>query len=413
MKLTIPGHWWDSYLYRGKLHLFARDGEARTIDWQRLVEEWPTGRRLRLPMDAAFGDGGYLYGSRWRRMFGDRDVRRVLQRKFDALSRAELTVDRERLDAATIHRTTWPTAFPFSDMTVYANRLFTASPEGLFEYPWDWGDHPDAIPPDFDGDRRWDAPLVAVEAAYGRVALAAGDAGLHELPLERYPLQPLGAPSVSDAPEHLLTTHCSDCHWLYYSVLGSSHLTGGALAAFRREVGEESPREFETVVQAEEIFERSLRSDSDLAAAEAGASSGYVWGSQDKVYWARAGRLLASSYHPGRRNPSDWFDPLGTVGQAQDDVIDAETTIYGIVVETDSDLTVLASDGEVHAIGEEPVNWRAFPRALRYLNQLHVVLEDRLELWAFTHDFFVDQDEKTLGIRYTEREPRRRRPRPR
>jgi hypothetical protein len=90
-------------------------------------------------------------------------------------------------------------------------------------------------------------------------------------------------------------------------------------------------------------------------------------------------------------------------------VIDAETAIYGVMVETDTDLSVLASDGRSYRVGEEPVNWRAFPRSLRYLNQLHVILEDRLEIWAFNDDFFVDQDKKKLGIRYSEREPRRRR----
>ncbi len=264
VKMIIPGEWWDSYIYRAKLHLFGRDGDVRTVDWQQLVDTWPTGENLRLPMDAAFGDGRYLYGSHWRRVFADAEVRAVLGRKFDALSRTDLIVDDDRMEAVTIDRRRWEQAFPFSDMTVYTNTLFTASPEGLYEYPWDWGDRGHVEPPGLTGDRRWDAPLVALEAGYNSVAVAAGDAGLFELPVRQTDWNPFMGPRVSTSPAQRLGTHCSDCHWLYYSLLGSSHLIGGALAAFRRETGEESTREFETVLEAEEIFARSLRVASEF-----------------------------------------------------------------------------------------------------------------------------------------------------
>ena len=39
VKLVIPGEWWDISLYRGKLHLFGRDGVVRTIDWHQLIDD--------------------------------------------------------------------------------------------------------------------------------------------------------------------------------------------------------------------------------------------------------------------------------------------------------------------------------------------------------------------------------------
>jgi hypothetical protein len=46
----------------------------------------------------------------------------------------------------------------------------------------------------------------------------------------------------------------------------------------------------------------------------------------------------------------------------------------------------------------EPVNWRVFPRSKHYANHLHVVYDDRLEVWSFNHDYFLDQKKKRLGI---------------
>lgn len=46
LKLTIRGEWWDSYVYRGKLHLFSRDGRVVTLDWDRLISELPVARYL-------------------------------------------------------------------------------------------------------------------------------------------------------------------------------------------------------------------------------------------------------------------------------------------------------------------------------------------------------------------------------
>ena len=31
------------------------------------------------------------------------------------------------------------------------------------------------------------------------------------------------------------------------------------------------------------------------------------------------------------------------------------------------------------------------------MNQLHIIYEDRLEIWAFNHDYFADQHQKLAG----------------
>ena len=251
---------------------------------------------------------------------------------------------------------------------------------------------------DVKGRRRWDAPVVAVKPAYETLAVAAGEEGLWELPA--FAFRGRRSPFVKNAPPRRVQRikgHVSDCHWLYYSVLGSSHLRAGAVAAYRREQGSDSEREWVGEIEVDEIFGHT-----DNAV-------GYLWGAQDKVYWAREGQVAGAKYRPGRWQRSGWFEEVGEVARLDEEVVSASTALFGAIVETSDDLLVFTSDGNLERVGEEPVAWRAYPRSLRYLNQLHVVLEDRLEILAFTDDFFVDQDDKQLGIRFTEREPRQQR----
>ncbi len=56
-------------------------------------------------------------------------------------------------------------------------------------------------------------------------------------------------------------------------------------------------------------------------------------------------------------------------------------------------------EGENDFLAGEPTNWRVFPRSEDYVNQLHVVYEDHLDIFAFTHDYFVsDQASKMAGF---------------
>jgi hypothetical protein len=57
-------------------------------------------------------------------------------------------------------------------------------------------------------------------------------------------------------------------------------------------------------------------------------------------------------------------------------------------------------DGNVTVIPGEVVRWRVYPRSKNYLNHLHLVYEDRLEIYSFNHDALVNQETKKIGIEY-------------
>ena len=55
LRLIVPGEYWDSHIYSGRLFLFLRDGSIKGLNWDRIIEEWPLKEdRLRLAMQCAF-----------------------------------------------------------------------------------------------------------------------------------------------------------------------------------------------------------------------------------------------------------------------------------------------------------------------------------------------------------------------
>jgi hypothetical protein len=82
-----------------------------------------------------------------------------------------------------------------------------------------------------------------------------------------------------------------------------------------------------------------------------------------------------------------------------DTVISARVAPFGSVVELHDGLLVIPTKGKTIFLPGEPTNWRVFPRSEDYVNQLHVVYEDHLDIFAFTHDYFVsDQASKMAGF---------------
>ena len=46
-------------------------------------------------------------------------------------------------------------------------------------------------------------------------------------------------------------------------------------------------------------------------------------------------------------------------------------------------------------------------RSLNYENHLHVILDDKIEIHSFNQDYFLNQEEKKMGIQFKNERPRR------
>lgn len=387
LRITIPGEYWDTQLYSGRLYLFTRGGDIRTINWDDLIAEWPVEHRLRLAMDCAFRRSDYLYGDQWTLLFSDDEVKTVVLKKFDDLARVDLEAAKRDLEKCSVGIQENPFPFPHSDSVVYKKSLFVSSRDGVHRGTCQRGKR---YPVSSRPERKWDAPTVALDANWSSLALAAGEEGLYELNLY-----------TDEEPKKIDKRDCTDCNWAFYSIYGSSHSTEGFLAAYQRvrrhNDSEFSVRVFDTVIPANRIFHDAR---------------GYSWGNQDKLCHAANGTVQVVSYRPWEEDAGNRLQDMGFIELAapNDDrtielmpwkggVISGAVALFGTVIECDNAVVVVPSDGPSKTFPGAVVNWRVFPRSIQYENQLHLVYEDRLEIYSFNQDYFVDQNQKRSGIR--------------
>lgn len=107
-------------------------------------------------------------------------------------------------------------------------------------------------------------------------------------------------------------------------------------------------------------------------------------------------------FHPKGKEQQEKFISLGSIESKEllDDLISADSSFFGIVLEKEDGILVITSLLEYIHFPGEPVNWRVFPKSKNYTNQLHIIYEDRLCIYSFNHDFFVDQENKKIGISF-------------
>ena len=389
LKLIIPGRYWDSQLHRGRLYLFDREGTIQTLDWDKLIERLPVKDAFRLALDWAFRRSDFLYRLAATGIFLDEEIRTILNRRFSLLSETALVAEIEQTGDVFIGQQDNTFPFPHADSTIYNRRLYVSSQSGVFAATCNRGTK---NPVSTHLDQLWDAPVLTLGAWYRSLALAAGEEGLWEYELgENYPLPT----KFKENPRCLSKEHCSDCQWAFCSIYGSSLNGPGILASYVSERGgtdrdgRQSPRrrKFDRLVSEQEIF------------SEFGDSATYYsWAAQDKICQAANGTMRVAKYQPlNRERPVQPHGslPLESNGEA---VVSAKVALFGTVVEFDSGLIVLASDGYNHRFVGEPVSWRVFPRSRYYENHLHVIYDDRLEVHSFNHDHLVDQRKKISGM---------------
>lgn len=71
------------------------------------------------------------------------------------------------------------------------------------------------------------------------------------------------------------------------------------------------------------------------------------------------------------------------------EIISGSAAYFGNIVEFYDGLWVIRSDGEITKVNKPVTRWRIFPRSINYENQLHVILDDRLDIYSFNHDYFI------------------------
>lgn len=377
VKLTISGEYWDSQIYAGRLYLFGLSGDIITLDWDKLFEVFGIEEELILAASAAFQRSDLFYDSK-RELFQDREIKQIILKKFDQLAERDLTIPNVESLNPKHQDNKFP--FPHTDSQIYRKTLYVSSQSGVYSATCDKktkNKHPVST----RTQKKWDAPVVAMSASYGCLALAAGSDGLFEMSLFH-----------EAEPENLSNQNCIDCNWTFYSIYGSSHIRSGYLADFEKE----NYFDFEKENRFYERRFRSLISEDTIF-----HGSGYSWGVHDKLCQARNGCVHIVRYKPWKK-PDSELEYIGSLNLAQwkGQVVSGKVASFGVIIECENAIVVLPSDdGDAITFPGEPVNWRIFPRSKHYENQLHIIYEDRIEIISFNHDYFVNQELKRAGIK--------------
>lgn len=377
IEIRLAGRYWDSLIYNGRLYLFTREGSIRALDWDRLIRliQWPADEA---PIGWQFlARGRSWYSPAVQSLLRSPSTRSHLEALTERVAARRYAIGKAGLSRALLWEVDSPTS-PHSDVETYSNRMYIGSSEGVHETPLASGGRGEF-------DRILDAPALRLSASYGALAIAAGSDGLIE--------QRLGSDRWY-MPDHRIISpqNCHSCSWVSFDVVASSPDAMGYLAAYsgphpRRGEGED--RDVLGIIPASDLFERT---------------GSYMFGSADRLIMLGDGFVEADRWNPYRRREGHGVDVSETLlarelikdRKVRTDVIDAAASVFGYVVEFDDSLVVFASDGTSKRLGE-PVNWRCFPRSERYLNQLHVVMDDHVRVFAFTHDYFLDRSQRGLA----------------
>ncbi|WP_131753381.1 hypothetical protein [Burkholderia vietnamiensis] len=397
VSLTIPGEFWDSQIYSGKLYLFGADHSLHVYHWARAVDSvisrYPA---MQTAIRIAFLDGQILYTEPGRLLASDPAVRDVIQKQLLQLaSTADLQVNFDAAAGKFLKIRDNPFPYPHADSEVYYHQMYVGLKQGLFH----------ASTSSLEGvnindvQKRWDSAVFSVKAShnYTTLACAAGDEGLREFGVFDAEDKP-----TSSEPTLVSKRMCTACDWSYQSIFGSAPGASGFLASFKKKKISDTryQRVADRVVPSDEIFH----------------GEGISWGCKDKIFNFKDGNLSVKTYDPrlgtseiaGVTNPKipeKQFLDKGThdiSGQGTlksgDDIVSTAAAPFGSVVETHDGLQVIRSDNVFEFIEGEPVSWRVFPRSDNYGNQLHIIYEDRIEIRTYVHDYFVDQASKWAGI---------------
>ena len=415
LRIRLPGDFYDSQIYDKYLYLWCIDGSIITLNWQAVIE------RIKIQIDSTLittlqlvlEDGKDLYHNR---LMKNIKVNHLMKKELQALSQYEINLTERDIQDCKPQFQDNRFPFPHSDVVFHEKKLYVASQEGISVT--DQGQSEGKFIP----ERILDIPTFSIDISHYRLAIASGDEGLFYYPLNSNFRK-------TNNPSQLSEKDCNRTRWMYPNIFMSSYEHQGSLAQFEKistkerstvkpekqyllegssssqsrnlAVLDRSPQEkrdnaadeikFLGMTPSEEIFKKPTL---DLEQKQRSKVQ-CTWGVEDKIYWATEKTIEVVQYKSAKNQR--YLKPV-KVENLTDEIISAGSSAFGVVLEMDEGLLVVDSLLQSSFIGNEPTNWRVFPNSINYINHLHVISDDYMDIYIFTHDYFVDQTTKTLGI---------------
>ena len=405
LKIVIPGRYYDCQIYRGKLYVWTMDGSVQVYDWNRLINHVVMPKfQVRLPFVFGFMEGNFLYNKKVAYIFGEESYNAVLLQQYQNLASQSIVLSLDEMASSQLQEIDIPLSELPTDTEVYANNVYFAVDKGIYRRVLNKSASDPSIGP--KDTKLWDCRVLSLHAnKYPQIALSAGSEGLFELNLVKEDvIRPQALESVDETQVYRISNKPSSfSNYSFLSVFSSSYVDESFMALFNwkplsdvnmaRLGGKNLKvyRDFDEVINAKNIF--GSVSDSD-----------FCWGIDDKIYRIKDNELNVLKFNNAANleKGEQYYQPLQSVILPSNigRPISAGASYFGIVLEFTKGVIVLRSDGGVTTIPDEVIRWRVYPRSKNYLNHLHLVYDDRLEIYSFNHDSLVNQATKRIGIEY-------------
>ena len=393
-KISIIGDFIDSQIYRGRLYLWTLDGMLCTYNWNDIVDSLYEDDKEKLAYTFTFKDGHYLYKHSLTEIFQDEDFRELLMRKMNAVSSKTHIITLSQLRKFLIQEQDVPGGEIPTDTEIYNSMLYFINDNGLYQST---AHRKSGNPVSSKPFKLWDCKLLSIKAnRFPQIALSGGDDGLYEFDASdsgstRFKHQ------VENRIGQISKKHSSFANYNYLSIYSSSLVDSSYMAYYGwKTEGSKYQREQQGEYFQDAIFEHK---------------QGLSWGAGDKIYLANESGIDIVKFSNDKRSRAEHktFSPLDHYKkQIKKQIIGGSTAYFGNIIEFIDGLWVVRSDDQITRINKPVTRWRIYPRSINYENQLHVILDDRLDIYSFNHDYFISQVKKTMGLSFSFEDKQRR-----
>jgi len=395
MKITIYGNYFDCQIYRGRLYLWTFDGELLVYNWNSIVNTFINQEIDRIAMTFCFLDGNYLYKSSLVELFHDEEFRKLLLNKFARIQKTKYQITGEELKNHIISKQDIPSKILPTDTEIYGNTLYFATDKGFYSCDVHMrSDYKSAI--NKNVNTIWDCNLLSIKAnKYPQIALSAGSEGLYEYNFiaDNKPCNLKKIDTFSDIYQ-ISTKHSMTANYTYQSIYNTSNVSNSYLAEFQFIKREKWSRDFKEIIFDNNLFKCN------------GNRKYLSWGIADKIYRAKEHGFEIIKYFPSAKHKKgqETFERIDDVNidAWKGEVVNGGTAYFGNIVECKNALVIIMSDKKIITIPGPITRWRVFPRSLNYENHLHVILDNKIVIYSFNQDYFIDQNNKAIGIKYSE-----------
>jgi hypothetical protein len=399
VKITIKGDYYDCQIYRGRLYLWTFDGDLKVYKWNEIVQSFIKKDTDKIAMTFCFLDGNYLYRSSLIELFRDKEFKNLLLNKFTQIEKPTYQLTEKQLEKFLLGEQETPTRILPTDTEIYSNKLYIIHEQGLFSSSAHRAKS-EKFPVSSRPSKLWDCNLLTIKAnKYPQLALSGGDEGLFELNMATSLPSNLERVDQKSPIFKISNRHSSFSNYSYLNIYNTSLVEDSFLAMFKWNItkdknqNEKPLRDYDTEISDHQIF--NVKSKRHFVS----------WGIADKLYKATEGgfEIIKYNNYPNKEKGEEKFGRPKTVhlDAWKGQVINGGTAYFGNIIECENALVIIQSDGKNLTIPGPITRWRVYPRSMNYENHLHVILDDKIEIYSFNHDYFLNQENKEIGIQFT------------